>query len=85
VRREFDIVAAWSVCQLGRSLPDLIGMLGKLRSRAIDFYLHQQALDTSTACWECSVNLDAAYWSSVVSRFPRPSGLPYLSRVQLVS
>ena len=27
-RREFDIVAAWSVCRLGRSLPDLIGLLG---------------------------------------------------------
>ena len=47
-RREFDIVAAWSVCRLGRSLPDLIGLLGELRSREIDLYLHQQALDTST-------------------------------------
>jgi hypothetical protein len=48
VRREFDIVAAWSVCRLGRSLSDLIRLLGELRSRDIDFYLHQKALDTST-------------------------------------
>ena len=27
-RREFDIVAAWSVCRLGWSLSDLIGLLG---------------------------------------------------------
>ena len=47
-RREFDVVAAWSVCRLGRSLSDLIGLLGELRSRDIDLYLHQQALDTST-------------------------------------
>jgi hypothetical protein len=40
-------VAAWSVCRLGRSLSDLIGLLGELRSRDIDLYLHQQALDTS--------------------------------------
>ena len=46
-RREFDIVAAWSVCRLGRSLSDLIGLLGELRSRDINLYL-QQALDTST-------------------------------------
>ena len=39
-RREFDIVAAWSVCRLGRSLSDLIGLLGELRSRDIDLYLH---------------------------------------------
>jgi DNA invertase Pin-like site-specific DNA recombinase len=47
-RRDFDIVAAWSVCRLGRSLSDLISLLGELRSRDIDLYLHQQALDTST-------------------------------------
>jgi hypothetical protein len=46
-RREFDIVAAWSVCRLRRSLSDLIDLLGELRSRDIDLYLHQQALDTS--------------------------------------
>jgi hypothetical protein len=28
-RREFDIVAAWSVCRLGRSLPDLIILLSE--------------------------------------------------------
>ena len=47
-RREFDILAAWSVCRLGRSLPDLISLLGELQARDIDLYLHQQALDTST-------------------------------------
>jgi DNA invertase Pin-like site-specific DNA recombinase len=62
-RREFDIVAAWSVCRLGRSLSDLIGLMDELRSRDIDLYLHQQALDTSTlraapcsACWACSAS-----------------------------
>ena len=30
-RREFDIVAAWSVDRLGRSLQDLVGFLGELQ------------------------------------------------------
>lgn len=47
-RREYDIVAAWSVCRLGRSLPDLIGFLGDLNAKGVDLYLHQQGLDTST-------------------------------------
>lgn len=47
-RREFDIVAAWAVDRLGRSLPDLVGFLGELQARGIDLYLHQQAVDTST-------------------------------------
>ena len=32
----------------GRSLSDLIGLLGELRSHDIDLYLHQPTLDTST-------------------------------------
>src|SRR5580658_2707420 len=35
VRREFDLVAAWSVCRLGRSLQDLISLLGELQARDI--------------------------------------------------
>lgn len=47
-RREYDVVAAWSVCRLGRSLPDLLGLLGELQARGVDLYLDQQALDTGT-------------------------------------
>ena len=47
-RREYEIVASWSVCRLGRSLPDLIQFLGELQACGVDLYLHQQALDTST-------------------------------------
>lgn len=47
-RREFDMVAAWSVCRLGRSLQHLISLLGDLDARGVDLYLHVQALDTST-------------------------------------
>ncbi|MGE0119905.1 MAG: recombinase family protein [Dongiaceae bacterium] len=47
-RREFDLVAAWSVDRLGRSLQDLVGLLGELKAKGVDLYLHQQGLDTST-------------------------------------
>src|SRR5262247_4570499 len=47
-RREFDVVMAWSVDRLGRSLQDLIGFLGELHALGIDLFLHQQGLDTST-------------------------------------
>ena len=48
VRREFDLVAAWSVDRLGRSLQDLISFLQELHGAGVDLYLHQQALDTTT-------------------------------------
>ncbi len=47
-RGEFDIVAAWSVDRLGRSLSDLLSILAELDAAGVSLYLHQQALDTTT-------------------------------------
>ena len=46
--RKLDMVAAWSVDRLGRSLQDLVGFLTELQALHCDLYLHQRALDTST-------------------------------------
>jgi len=48
-RRKFDMIAAWSLDRLGRSLQDLVAFLSELRSSGTDLFLHKQALDTSTA------------------------------------
>lgn len=47
-RREVEMVAAWSVDRLGRSLTDLLDLLGELHAKGVDLFLHQQGLDTST-------------------------------------
>jgi DNA invertase Pin-like site-specific DNA recombinase len=47
-RKEFDMIAAWSVCRLGRSLQDLVAFLADVQARGVDLYLHQQAIYTST-------------------------------------
>lgn len=47
-RKEIDLVAAWSVDRLGRSLQNLVTILMELRAKNVDLYLHQQAIDTST-------------------------------------
>lgn len=47
-RREVELVAAWSVDRLGRSMQDLVAFLEDLRGHGADLYLHQQALDTTT-------------------------------------
>src|SRR6476469_6380067 len=46
--RKVDMIAAWSVDRLGRSLQHLVGFLNELQALGCDLYLHQQALDTST-------------------------------------
>jgi DNA invertase Pin-like site-specific DNA recombinase len=46
--RKINMIAAWLVDRLGRSLQDLVGFLNELQALGCNLYLHQQALDTST-------------------------------------
>ena len=47
-RREVDVVMAWSVDRLGRSLQHLVHFLGDLQACSTDLYLHKQGVDTTT-------------------------------------
>jgi DNA invertase Pin-like site-specific DNA recombinase len=47
-RGQFDVLMAWSVDRLGRSLLDLVSGLQELHAAKVDLFLHQQALDTTT-------------------------------------
>ena len=47
-RREIEMVMAWSVDRLGRSLQGLLDVLTELRAKKVDLYLHIQGVDTST-------------------------------------
>jgi DNA invertase Pin-like site-specific DNA recombinase len=47
-RRDFDLVATWSIDRLSRSLPDLLALLGELHAKGVGLYVHQQGLDTTT-------------------------------------
>lgn len=48
VRREFDVIMAWSVDRLGRSLQHLVQFLEELHATGVGLYLHQQGIDTTT-------------------------------------
>jgi len=60
-RRKFDLVAAWSVDRLGRSLQDLVEFLGELHSVGVDLYLHQQAVDTTTPAGKALFQMMAVF------------------------
>ena len=47
--RRFDLVMAWSVDRLGRSLQDLVAFLEHLRETRVELFLHQQGLDTTAS------------------------------------
>ena len=47
-RRRFEVIMAWSVDRLGRSLQDLVAFLSDLHGYRVDLFLHQQGVDTTT-------------------------------------
>lgn len=47
-RREFDVIAVWSIDRLGRSLQHLVETVNELNALGVDLYIHQQAIDTSS-------------------------------------
>ena len=47
-RRDFDVIAAWSVDRLGRSLQHLVEFLNEVHALGVDLYLHQQGINTAT-------------------------------------
>jgi DNA invertase Pin-like site-specific DNA recombinase len=47
-RRKFDVIMAWAIDRLGRSLIDLLGTIQTLEACAVDLYLDQQSIDTTT-------------------------------------
>lgn len=48
-QRKIDVVAAWSVDRLGRSLKHLVETLSDLQAAGADLYLHKQAVDTTSS------------------------------------
>jgi DNA invertase Pin-like site-specific DNA recombinase len=48
VGREFDLIMAWNVDRLGRSLQHLITFLDELHSKNVDLFLYRPRLDTTT-------------------------------------
>jgi DNA invertase Pin-like site-specific DNA recombinase len=47
-RRETDVVMAWSIDRLGRSIQHLASFMGEVQATGVDLYIHQQAINTAT-------------------------------------
>ncbi len=60
-RRRFDVVMAWSIDRLGRSLIDLLGTIQSLEACGADLYLDQQSIDTTTPAGKLMFQVTGAF------------------------
>jgi DNA invertase Pin-like site-specific DNA recombinase len=60
-RRRFDVVMAWAIDRLGRSLIDRLGTIQALEGCGVDLYLDQQALDTTTPAGRLMFQVTGAF------------------------
>jgi DNA invertase Pin-like site-specific DNA recombinase len=60
-RRKFDVVMAWAIDRLGRSLIDLLGTIQQLEACKVDLYLDQQSIDTTTPAGRLMFQMTGAF------------------------
>ena len=60
-RRRFDVVMAWAIDRLGRSLIDLLATIQALEACGVDLYLDQQSIDTTTPAARLMFQITGAF------------------------
>jgi DNA invertase Pin-like site-specific DNA recombinase len=60
-RGRFDVVMAWAIDRLGRSLVDLLQTIEGLKACGVDLYLDQQSIDTTTPAGKLMLQMCGAF------------------------
>ena len=60
-KRRFDVVMAWAIDRLGRSLIDLLSTIQTLEACGADLYLDQQSIDTTTPAGKLMFQVTGAF------------------------
>jgi DNA invertase Pin-like site-specific DNA recombinase len=60
-RGRFDVVMAWAIDRVGRSLVDLLNTIQTLEACGVDLYLDQQSIDTTTPAGRLMFQVTGAF------------------------
>jgi DNA invertase Pin-like site-specific DNA recombinase len=60
-RGKFDVVMAWAIDRVGRSLIDLLNTIQTLEACGVDIIFDQQAIDTTTPMGKCMFSIAGAF------------------------
>jgi DNA invertase Pin-like site-specific DNA recombinase len=71
-RGKLDVVMAWSIDRLGRSLHHVVNLLAELTEEKVAVYLHQQQVDSTTTAGKAMLGMCAVFaefeWNSTSDR-----------------
>jgi DNA invertase Pin-like site-specific DNA recombinase len=56
-RGKLDLIAAWSIDRIGRSLAHLVEFMDEMRQIEVALYLHTQGMDSSTAAGKAMLSM----------------------------
>lgn len=69
---KLDVVAAWSIDRLGRSLAHVVNLLASLTEWNVAVYLHQQQVDSTTTAGKAMLGMCAVFsefeWNTISDR-----------------
>lgn len=69
---KLDVVAAWSIDRLGRSLAHVVNLLADLTEQKVAVYLHQQQVDSTTTAGKAMLGMCAVFaefeWNTTSDR-----------------
>lgn len=69
---KLDVVAAWSIDRLGRSLVHVVNLLANLTEKNVAVYLHQQQVDSTTTAGKAMLGMCAVFaefeWNTISDR-----------------
>jgi DNA invertase Pin-like site-specific DNA recombinase len=69
---KLDVVAAWSIDRLGRSLQHVVNLLHALDQQRVAIYLHQQQVDSTTTAGKAMLGMCAVFaefeWNTTSDR-----------------
>lgn len=69
---KLDVVAAWSIDRLGRSLVHVVNLLAALTEKNVAVYLHQQQVDSTTTAGKAMLGMCAVFaefeWNTISDR-----------------
>ena len=60
-RGKFDVVMAWAIDRIGRSLVHLLNTIEGLKACGVDLYLDQQSIDTTTPSGKLMLQMTGAF------------------------